>query len=101
MRRLCSPILDDGGRGVARERSDPMTTLNAGIASYDEMKSSHHGRGAGQAVRKNRGADSVVYLNRVLRQGSIGRQSRTAPRHHQEGPKFTATRSSFHLYLAP
>src|SRR3979411_250095 len=38
MRRLCSPILDDGGRGVARERSDPMTTLKVGIATYDEMK---------------------------------------------------------------
>src|SRR3982074_3571517 len=38
MRRLCSPILHDGGRGVARERSDPMTTLKVGIASYDEMK---------------------------------------------------------------
>jgi hypothetical protein len=31
-------FLDDGGRGVVRERSDPMTTLKVGIASYDEMK---------------------------------------------------------------
>src|SRR5205807_5250738 len=27
-----------GGRGVARERSDPMTTLKVGIANYEEMK---------------------------------------------------------------
>jgi predicted transcriptional regulator len=27
-----------GGRGVAEKRSDPMTTLKVGIASYDEMK---------------------------------------------------------------
>ena len=31
-------LLGDGGHGVARERSDPMTTLKVGIASYEEMK---------------------------------------------------------------
>jgi predicted transcriptional regulator len=31
-------FLDDGGRCVARERSDSMTTLKVGIASYEEMK---------------------------------------------------------------
>ena len=31
-------LLDDGGRGVAREGSDPMTTLKVGIASYEDMK---------------------------------------------------------------
>lgn len=31
-------FLDDGGRGATRERSDPMTTLKVGIASYEEMK---------------------------------------------------------------
>ena len=35
---LARRFLDDGGRGVARERSDPMTTLKVGIASYEEMK---------------------------------------------------------------
>ena len=36
--RDAATLLDDGGRGVARERSDPMTTLKVGIASYEEMK---------------------------------------------------------------
>src|SRR5579872_114841 len=31
-------FLGNGGRGIARERSDPMTTLKFGIASYGEMK---------------------------------------------------------------
>src|SRR5262249_42033362 len=31
-------LLDGSGRGAARKRSDPMTTLKVGIASYDEMK---------------------------------------------------------------
>src|SRR5258708_4365182 len=31
-------LLENRGRGVARERSDPMTTLKVGIASYEEMK---------------------------------------------------------------
>jgi predicted transcriptional regulator len=37
-RRPARRFLGDGGRGVARERSDPMTTLKVGIASYEEMK---------------------------------------------------------------
>jgi predicted transcriptional regulator len=35
---LARRLLDDGGRGVARERSNLMTTLKVGIASYKEMK---------------------------------------------------------------
>jgi predicted transcriptional regulator len=35
---LARRFLDDRRRGVARERSDPMTTLKVGIASYQEMK---------------------------------------------------------------
>ena len=35
---LLADFWDDGGRGVARERSDPMTTLKVGIASYEDMK---------------------------------------------------------------
>jgi hypothetical protein len=38
-------LLGDGGRGVARERSDPMTTLKVGIASY-EMKAQSARRAA-------------------------------------------------------
>jgi predicted transcriptional regulator len=36
--RYCLPTSGGHGRDVARERSDPMTTLKAGIASYEEMK---------------------------------------------------------------
>ena len=35
---LARRFLGDGGRGVARERSNPMTTLKVGIASYEDMK---------------------------------------------------------------
>src|SRR5205823_1751809 len=35
---LAGRLLGGGGRGVARERSDPMTTPKVGIASYEEMK---------------------------------------------------------------
>src|SRR6266567_992201 len=35
---LARRILGHGGCGVARERSDSMTTLKVGIASYEEMK---------------------------------------------------------------
>src|SRR5471032_1973771 len=35
---LARRFLDDSGCGVARERSDPMTNLRIGIASYKEMK---------------------------------------------------------------
>jgi predicted transcriptional regulator len=34
----CSPTSGGGGRGLAQERSDPMTTLKVGIASYEDMK---------------------------------------------------------------
>jgi len=37
-RQPCSPTSGGGGRGVARERGDSMTTLKVGIASYEEMK---------------------------------------------------------------
>src|SRR4051794_40296499 len=39
-RRGGSPrrFLGHGGCGIARERSGPMTTLKAGVASYEEMK---------------------------------------------------------------
>src|SRR5437763_16989465 len=37
-RQPCLPIMADSGRGIARARSDPVTTLRIGIASYDEMK---------------------------------------------------------------
>jgi predicted transcriptional regulator len=35
---LLADFWADGGCGVAREGSDPMTTLKVGIASYEEMK---------------------------------------------------------------
>src|SRR5260370_33751 len=35
---LACRLLGDRGRSAARERSDPMTTLKVGIASYEEMK---------------------------------------------------------------
>jgi predicted transcriptional regulator len=35
---LARRIMGHGGFGVARKRSDPMTTLKVGIASYEEMK---------------------------------------------------------------
>ena len=35
---LARRLLGGGGRGFARERSNPMTTLKVGIASYEEMK---------------------------------------------------------------
>jgi predicted transcriptional regulator len=35
---LARRFLDDGRCGVARKRSDPMTTLKVGIASYEDMK---------------------------------------------------------------
>jgi len=35
---LLSDFLGDRGRGAAAERSDSMTTLKVGIASYEEMK---------------------------------------------------------------
>ena len=35
---LARRLLGDRGRGAARERSDPMTTLKVGIASYEGFR---------------------------------------------------------------
>jgi hypothetical protein len=73
---------------VLRERSVP-TTLKVSVASYGD-EGAHDGRGTRGGVSRptNRG---LVHLHRVLRQGAVRRQSRTAARHRREGARLATS----------
>ena len=73
-----------------------MTTLKIGIASYEEMKA----RTMAVARRERRicfrRAEGLVHFDRVLRQGTVGRQPRAAARHRGEGARLARRAGAHH-----
>jgi predicted transcriptional regulator len=62
-----------------------MTTLKIGIASYEEMKARTLALARGQHRVAASEPEGLVHLERILRQGTVGRQSRTAAYYCREG----------------
>ena len=65
-----------------------MTTLKVGIASYEEMKARTLAIARGEHRVAARRAEGLVHLHRVLRQGPLRRQPRSAARHRRAGAGF-------------